>query len=72
MFILMYKNTQNNEQRYHNVAHPLHQNLLRDVTTMNVSIKECEEWISDLFHIKQLQQSRRAKSTFLSCRKYRP
>lgn len=39
------------------VAHyPLHQNLLRDVITMNVSIKECEEWISDLFHIKQLQQ----------------
>tara|TARA_B100000035_G_scaffold52028_1_gene40594 strand:+ start:1213 stop:2157 length:945 start_codon:yes stop_codon:yes gene_type:complete len=39
------------------IAHyPLHQNLLRDIVTMSVSIKECEEWISDLFHVKQRQQ----------------
>ena len=37
-------------QRYHNCStYPL-------IVHLNVSIKECEEWISDLFHIKQLQQ----------------
>ena len=36
--------------------YPLHKNLLTDISTMSIDIQDCEEWISDLFHVKQRQQ----------------
>ena len=36
--------------------YPLHENLLVDISSMNIDIGDCEEWISDLFHVKQRQQ----------------